>query len=94
MFTKKALSFVALASFAVVTLAGCSAATTDSAATPAAAADPTSLTLALVPSQDQAGLVDTAAPLTDMLTAALGIPVTGVVSKLWPQLYGALFSVL
>ena len=81
MFTQKALSFVALASFAVVTLAGCSAATTDSAATPGAAADPTSLTLALVPSQDQAGLVDTAAPLTDMLTEALGIPVTGVVSK-------------
>ncbi|ASD24120.1 phosphate ABC transporter substrate-binding protein [Cryobacterium sp. LW097] len=78
---KKALSLIAAASFAAVALTGC--ATSDSAAdsTPAPAADPASLTLALVPSQDQAGLVDTAKPLTDMLTEALGIPVTGVVSK-------------
>lgn len=80
MIPKKALSFLAAASFAAVALTGCA---TSSAAdgTPAPAADPESLTLALVPSQDQAGLVDTAKPLTDMLTEALGIPVTGVVSK-------------
>lgn len=80
MITKKALSFVAAASFAALALTGCA---TSSAAegTPSPAADPESLTLALVPSQDQAGLVDTAKPLTDMLTEALGIPVTGVVSK-------------
>jgi phosphonate transport system substrate-binding protein len=65
---------VALAS---LTLAGCA----QSGASDAPAADPTSLVLALVPSQDQDTLVDTAKPLTDMLTEALGIPVTGVVSK-------------
>jgi len=43
--------------------------------------DPKSLVLALVPSQDQGALVDTAAPLTDFLTEELGIEVTGVVSK-------------
>lgn len=65
---------------ALFALAGC-------AGTPAAgesaqpAADPESLVLALVPSQDQDGLVDTAAPLTDYLTEELGIEVTGVVSK-------------
>jgi len=77
---KKALSFIAAASFAALALTGCA---TSSAAegTPTPAADPEALTLALVPSQDQAGLVDTAKPLTDMLTDALGIPVTGVVSK-------------
>jgi len=77
---KKALSFIAAASFAALALTGCA---TSSAAegTPTPAADPETLTLALVPSQDQAGLVDTAKPLTDMLTDALGIPVTGVVSK-------------
>ena len=80
MISRKALSLVAAATFAAVALTGCA---TSSAAegTPAPAADPESLTLALVPSQDQAGLVDTAKPLTDMLTEALGIPVTGVVSK-------------
>ena len=80
MISRKALSLVAAATFAAVALTGCA---TSSAATetPTPAADPESLTLALVPSQDQAGLVDTAKPLTDMLTEALGIPVTGVVSK-------------
>ena len=80
MINKKALSFIAAASFAALALTGCA---TSSAAegTPTPAADPETLTLALVPSQDQAGLVDTAKPLTDMLTDALGIPVTGVVSK-------------
>jgi len=68
----------AATALASVALAGCSGASSDSTAP---AADPTSLVLALVPSQDQAGLVDTAKPLTDMLSQKLGIPVTGVVSK-------------
>ena len=69
---------VALAS---LTLAGCAQSSSTDGASEAPAADPTSLVLALVPSQDQDTLVDTAKPLTDMLTEALGIPVTGVVSK-------------
>ncbi|CAN02263.1 phosphate/phosphite/phosphonate ABC transporter substrate-binding protein [Clavibacter michiganensis] len=79
---KPALPLLAIGAAAALALTGCSAgAGSDASGTPAAAADPTSLTLALVPSQDQDGLVETAAPLTDMLTKALGIPVTGVVSK-------------
>ncbi|MCI1220040.1 MAG: phosphate/phosphite/phosphonate ABC transporter substrate-binding protein [Bifidobacterium sp.] len=42
---------------------------------------PSSLVLALVPSQDQNNLVTTAKPLTDYLSKQLGITVTGVVSK-------------
>ncbi|HEY8913150.1 phosphate/phosphite/phosphonate ABC transporter substrate-binding protein [Lacisediminihabitans sp.] len=72
-----ALSAVAVTALA---LAGCSA-PAGSTTNTSAAKDPTSLTLALVPSQDQAGLVDTAKPLTDMLTKALKMSVTGVVSK-------------
>ena len=69
-----------VAAGALLALAGCSSANADGdSATPAA--DPESLVLALVPSQDQDGLVDTAAPLTDYLTEELGIEVTGVVSK-------------
>ncbi|KKO83148.1 hypothetical protein AAV33_08100 [Corynebacterium otitidis] len=45
------------------------------------AGDPDELTLALVPSQDQNDLVNTAKPLTDYLTEELGITVNGVVSK-------------
>lgn len=41
---------------------------------------PSELVLALVPSGDAAQLVESAAPLTDYLTEALGIPVEGVVS--------------
>jgi phosphonate transport system substrate-binding protein len=41
---------------------------------------PTELTLALVPSGDSQKLVETAKPLTDYLTKALGVPVSGVVS--------------
>lgn len=69
---------------AALALSACSGdadASSTSGSTPEAPADPTSLTLALVPSQDQSGLVDTAAPLTDYLTEELGIEVTGVVSK-------------
>ncbi|GAA2009704.1 phosphate/phosphite/phosphonate ABC transporter substrate-binding protein [Microbacterium ulmi] len=73
-------SAVAAAALASVALAGC-ASDADPEAAGTAPADPTSLVLALVPSQDQAGLVDTAAPLTDFLTEELGITVTGVVSK-------------
>ena len=75
---KKSLLVAAMA-VAALALAGCSASTGD--ATPAPAKDPSSLVLALVPSQDQNGLVTTAQPLTDYLTKQLGIPVTGVVAK-------------
>lgn len=64
---------------AALALTACSSPASDPAGS--AAEDPTSLTLALVPSQDQSGLVETATPLTDHLTEALDIPVTGVVSK-------------
>ncbi|GAB3632560.1 phosphate/phosphite/phosphonate ABC transporter substrate-binding protein [Microbacterium shaanxiense] len=69
-----------VAAGALLALAGCSSANAEGDAA-APAADPDSLVLALVPSQDQDGLVDTAAPLTDHLTEELGIEVTGVVSK-------------
>lgn len=78
--TRKHLPLIGAAALAAIALTGCAPSATVGAET-APAADPTSLTLALVPSQDQSGLVDTAAPLTEMLTEALGIPVTGVVSK-------------
>lgn len=69
-----------VAAGALLALAGCSSANAEGDAA-APAADPESLVLALVPSQDQDGLVDTAAPLTDYLSEELGIEVTGVVSK-------------
>ncbi|MGZ0068692.1 phosphate/phosphite/phosphonate ABC transporter substrate-binding protein [Microbacterium arborescens] len=77
--TTRFLAAAAVSAVAAIALAGC-------AGSPAAgdtpeAADPTSLVLALVPSQDQNGLVETAAPLTDYLSDELGIEVTGVVSK-------------
>lgn len=79
--SKHVLPGAALLAVAALALSACSG---DAEAAPSAAetaADPTSLTLALVPSQDQDGLVDTAKPLTDYLTEELGIEVTGVVSK-------------
>lgn len=79
--SKHVLPGAALLAVAALALSACSG---DAEASPSAAetaADPTSLTLALVPSQDQDGLVDTAKPLTDFLTEELGIEVTGVVSK-------------
>jgi phosphonate transport system substrate-binding protein len=83
MFTRNRLSLLGAAAtiaVATVALAGCSS--SDASNAPASpAVDPSSLVLALVPSQDQGALVDTAAPLTDFLTEKLGIPVTGVVSK-------------
>lgn len=77
------LTKLALTSVALLTLGSLAACSSDASGSTdgGAAADPTSLTLALVPSQDQGGLVDTATPLTDFLTAELGIEVTGVVSK-------------
>lgn len=69
----------ALVAAASLLLAGCAGSADPG--TSGAAADPDSLVLALVPSQDQNGLVDTAKPLTDMLTEKLGIPVAGVVAK-------------
>jgi phosphonate transport system substrate-binding protein len=75
----KASALAATLIAGTLALAGCgSSATASSSASPK---NPTSLTLALVPSQDQSGLVDTAKPLTDYLSTKLGIPVTGVVSK-------------
>lgn len=81
--TKHVLPGAALLAAAALTLAACSSGDAEASSTsaPEAPADPTSLTLALVPSQDQSGLVDTAKPLTDFLTEELGIEVTGVVSK-------------
>ncbi|HCS61789.1 MAG TPA: phosphate/phosphite/phosphonate ABC transporter substrate-binding protein [Microbacterium sp.] len=78
-FTLRHTATALVAAGALLALAGCSASTEGEAGTPAA--DPESLVLALVPSQDQGELVDTAAPLTDYLTEELGIEVTGVVSK-------------
>lgn len=72
---------LAVGALLTVVLAGCSGATAAPEGSAAPAADPDSIVLALVPSQDQDGLVDTAAPLTDYLTEELGIEVTGVVSK-------------
>ena len=77
------LTKLALTSVALLTLGSLAACSSDASGSTdgSPAADPTSLTLALVPSQDQGGLVDTAKPLTDFLTHELGIEVTGVVSK-------------
>ncbi|MBU4213196.1 MAG: phosphate/phosphite/phosphonate ABC transporter substrate-binding protein [Actinobacteria bacterium] len=72
-----AASAAFLAALGALTACGSSA----SAGASATPQNPTSLVLALVPSQDQSGLVDTAKPLTDYLSQKLGIPVTGVVSK-------------
>lgn len=76
-----ALSAAALFATAALTLSACSGSADDSSSGDGGSEDPTSLTLALVPSQDQDGLVDTAKPLTDFLTEELGIQVDGVVSK-------------
>src|SRR6478735_2827304 len=76
-----AAGVVAVGAVLTAVLAGCSGSTAAPDDSAASAADPDSLVLALVPSQDQDGLVDTAAPLTDYLTEELGIEVTGVVSK-------------
>ncbi|MDQ1216964.1 phosphate/phosphite/phosphonate ABC transporter substrate-binding protein [Microbacterium arborescens] len=78
--TTRFLAAAAVSAVAAIALAGC-AGSPAAGDTPEAAADPTSLVLALVPSQDQNGLVETAAPLTDYLSDELGIEVTGVVSK-------------
>lgn len=80
-FRRSAPGFIAAGALLTIVLAGCSGATAAPEDSAAPAADPDSLVLALVPSQDQDGLVDTAAPLTDYLTEELGIEVTGVVSK-------------
>ncbi|MEP7766101.1 phosphate/phosphite/phosphonate ABC transporter substrate-binding protein [Sanguibacter sp. 25GB23B1] len=77
------LTKLALTSVALLTLGSLAACSSDASGSveDGPAADPTSLTLALVPSQDQGGLVDTAKPLTDFLSEALDMEVTGVVSK-------------
>jgi phosphonate transport system substrate-binding protein len=76
-----ALSAAALFATAALALSACSGSADASSSEGAGSEEPTSLTLALVPSQDQDGLVDTAKPLTDFLTEELGIEVDGVVSK-------------
>jgi phosphonate transport system substrate-binding protein len=45
------------------------------------AADPTKLTLALVPSGDASKLVETVKPLEEALTKRIGIPVKGVITQ-------------
>ncbi|MCM3779936.1 phosphate/phosphite/phosphonate ABC transporter substrate-binding protein [Microbacterium hydrocarbonoxydans] len=80
-FRRSATGLIAAGALLTVVLAGCSGTTAAPEDSAAPAADPDSLVLALVPSQDQDGLVDTATPLTDYLTEELGIEVTGVVSK-------------
>ena len=45
------------------------------------AADPTALTLALVPSGDASKLVETVKPLEEALSSRLGIPVKGVITQ-------------
>ncbi|WP_435746804.1 phosphate/phosphite/phosphonate ABC transporter substrate-binding protein [Microbacterium sp. PMB16] len=81
LFRSSAAGAIAVGALLTVALAGCSGSTAAPGDSAAPAADPDSIVLALVPSQDQDGLVDTAAPLTDYLTKELGIEVTGVVSK-------------
>lgn len=81
LFRSSAAGVVAVGALLTVALAGCSSSTAAPDDSAAPVADPDSIVLALVPSQDQDGLVDTAAPLTDYLTKELGIDVTGVVSK-------------
>lgn len=80
-FRRPVLGLAAAGALLTVALAGCSGTAAGSDPSAAPAEDPDSLVLALVPSQDQDGLVETAAPLTDYLTEELGIEVTGVVSK-------------
>lgn len=71
----------AIGSALVLTLTACGAGNGADGNGDAADDRPEEITLALVPSQDQDGLVETAAPLTDHLTEELGITVTGVVSR-------------
>ena len=77
----KNLSRVAAATVTIAMLAGGMAACGSSSSSDAGSSEPTELTLALVPSQDQNNLVTTAKPLTDYLTKELGVTVNGVVSK-------------
>ena len=81
-----------LAILAAIALSGCGVQQTAAAgasSTPTActgssddkAADPTQLTLALVPSGDAKKLVETVKPLEEALTQRLGIPVKGVITQ-------------
>ncbi len=87
--TNAAASATGLALLTVLALSGCGVSQQTAAggtSTPASvcaggsddkAADPTQLTLALVPSGDASKLVETVKPLEDALTQRLGIPVKG-----------------
>jgi phosphonate transport system substrate-binding protein len=79
--SRKHLTIAGATVAAALALVGCASGSSTAGDTAAPKADPTSIVLALVPSQDQGALVDTAKPLTDYLTKELGIDVTGVVSK-------------
>lgn len=92
--TTTAASAAALALLTALALSGCGASQEEADAgatgTPSAvcagtsdesAADPTQLTLALVPSGDASKLVETVKPLEDALTQRLGIPVKGVITQ-------------
>ncbi len=79
--TIKRAVVAALASAVLLSVAACGSNGASGAQTKSQQKDPTSLVLALVPSQDQNNLVTTAKPLTDYLSKQLGITVTGVVSK-------------
>jgi phosphonate transport system substrate-binding protein len=88
-----AASATGLALLTALALSGCGVQQQTAAAgssTPAAActgtsddtaADPTQLTLALVPSGDASKLVETVKPLEEALTQRLGIPVKGVITQ-------------
>ncbi|MFJ3490211.1 phosphate/phosphite/phosphonate ABC transporter substrate-binding protein [Leifsonia aquatica] len=92
--TTAAASATGLALLTVLALSGCGVSQQTAAAggtsTPSSvcsgssddkAADPTQLTLALVPSGDASKLVETVKPLEDALTQRLGIPVKGVITQ-------------
>ncbi|GAB3063660.1 phosphate/phosphite/phosphonate ABC transporter substrate-binding protein [Sediminivirga luteola] len=76
---RRIAGLTAMSSALALAFAGCAPAAGDGDAS--GGERPDQLTLALVPSQDQDGLVETATPITDHLTEALGIEVNGVVSR-------------
>jgi phosphonate transport system substrate-binding protein len=79
-----------VAATALLSLVGCSSSDSDvdstsgtsaEASAPAGADWPTEITLALIPNENVTDLVTSVAPLTDYLSAELGIKVEGVVTK-------------
>jgi phosphonate transport system substrate-binding protein len=86
---RKTMITTGVVAAALLTLAGCSTSADDDAPTTSAANSlteagsdwPSEITLALIPNEQVNDLVTSAAPLTDYLSAELGITVTGVVTK-------------